>query len=96
MPRKFVFPIPEDRSINRPSVLLSPNQILGLYNQEHPKAKVVQIDTTVKLWISDTAKELRWVECRFSGNQCVLIANIVLGLGNINYPNIPPGGTYGR
>ena len=35
MPRKFVMPDSNDRSQNEPAVILSPAQVLGLYNQDN-------------------------------------------------------------
>ena len=39
MPRKVVIPDPADRSQNEPAVILSPTQVLGLYNQENTGEK---------------------------------------------------------
>lgn len=73
MPRPFIFPDPNDRSPNSPSVIVSSTQILGLYNQKNkddPKERVIK---KVQDWFIQEAKDrYMWNEARFSGNQCML------------------------
>jgi len=71
MPRPFVFPDPNDRSPNNPSVIVSPAQVLGLYNQYNDD-KMEKITKRVQEWFVNKADEYGWTERRFSGNQCFL------------------------
>lgn len=79
MGRPFLLPDPKDRSVNTPSCVVSPNQILGYYNQENKEDRKERIVDSVKEWYTTTALENGWAKADFHGNQCVLHANIKLG-----------------
>lgn len=72
MPRKFVMPDPADRSQNEPAVILSPTQVLGLYNQENTGDKKTRIVDSVKETIENQAKSAGWDEVESIGNQMLL------------------------
>ena len=72
MPRKFVMPDPEDRSQNEPAVILSPTQVLGLYNQENTNDKKTRIVDSVKDTVEKQAKSAGWDEVESIGNQMLL------------------------
>lgn len=72
MPRKFVMPDPADRSQNEPAVILSPTQVLGLYNQENTGDKKTRIVDSVKDAVVKNAKEAGWDEVESIGNQMLL------------------------
>jgi len=71
MARPFVFPDVNDRSINSPSVIVSPQQVLGNYNQSNDDNRV-QVTETVKGWFVEEAKKQGWTDAVFHGNQCAL------------------------
>ena len=72
MPRKFVMPDPADRSQNEPAVILSPTQVLGLYNQENTGDKKTRIVDSVKDAVVKNAKEAGWDEVEPIENQMLL------------------------
>lgn len=72
MPRKFVMPDPADRSQNEPAVILSPTQVLGLYNQENNNDKKTRIVDSVKESVTKSAKDSGWDEVESIGNQLLL------------------------
>lgn len=72
MPRKFVMPDPADRSQNEPAVILSPTQVLGLYNQENTGEKKTRIVDSVKDTVENQAKLAGWDEVESIGNQMLL------------------------
>ena len=72
MPRKFVMPDPADRSQNEPAVILSPTQVLGLYNQENTNDKKTRIVDSVKDTVEKQAKSAGWDEVESIGNQMLL------------------------
>ena len=72
MPRPFVFPDPDDRSKNDPSVIASSQQVLGLYNQENDEEEMQRVTKKVQDWFIERAKQEGWDEASFSGNQCIL------------------------
>ena len=72
MPRKFVMPDPADRSQNEPAVILSPTQVLGLYNQENAYDKKTRIVDSVKDTVEKQAKSAGWDEVESIGNQMLL------------------------
>ena len=72
MPRKFVMPDPADRSQNEQAVILSPTQVLGLYNQENTGDKKTRIVDSVKDAVVKNAKEAGWDEVEPIGNQMLL------------------------
>jgi hypothetical protein len=71
MARPYVFPDVNDRSLNSPSVIVSPQQVLGNYNQSNNDNRV-QVTDVVKNWFADEAKKLGWSDATFHGNQCAL------------------------
>ena len=51
MSRPFVFPDPDDRSKNNPAVIVTSEQVIGLYNQYNENGEEVQrVSGTVKDW----------------------------------------------
>ena len=77
MPRRFVFPDPQNRSVNEPTVIMSSAQILGLYNQENPgSGKAAYVTDAVRNWTTSTAQQAGWSEVTFSGNQALLTAKV--------------------
>lgn len=73
MARPFVFPDPNDRSPNEPSVIVSSPQVLGLYNQDSGDSnKMLRVTEKVQKWFEKQAKDYKWDNTHFSGNQCVL------------------------
>ena len=75
MPRRFVMPDPADRSQNEPAVILSPTQVLGLYNQENSSDKKTRIVDSVKEAVAKSAKDSGWDEVEPIGNQMLLRKN---------------------
>lgn len=71
MPRPFVFPDPDDQSPNNPSIIVSSQQVLGLYKRGTGE-KMEKVTDKVKQWFCQEAKTLGWNEAKFSGSQCVL------------------------
>lgn len=71
MARPFVFPDPNDRSPNDPSVIVSPAQVLGIYKQ-YTGERMERVTDKVQNWFCDKAKAYGWDVTRFSGNQCFL------------------------
>jgi len=80
MARKFVAPVPEDRSVNAPTTIVSGAQVLGLYNQdeEHKDDKRERVNDNVKSWFREKMIQLGWSEVTFSGNQAILKANVTI------------------
>lgn len=76
MARPFVFPDPNDRSPNAPSVIVSATQILGLYNQENDFDKMERVTEKVQIWFKEQAQTNQWDTANFSGNQCVLAVKL--------------------
>lgn len=72
MGRHAVTPQSHDRSVNEPLVLLSPSQVLALYNQSHPEERERTINQKVKIWLKDSMLANGWKTVRFSGQQCLL------------------------
>lgn len=72
LPRKFVMPDPADRSQNEPAVILSPTQVLGLYNQEVTNDKKTRVVDSVKTTIKNKAIEAGWDVVEPIGNQMLL------------------------
>ena len=76
MARPFVFPDPNDRSPNTPSVIVSSTQVLGLYNQGAGE-KMERVTKKVQDWFCTEARsKYRWDNATFSGNQCILSVNL--------------------
>lgn len=76
MPRPFVFPDPDDRSKNDPSIIVSSQQVIGIYNQYNPDGDEMQrVTEKVKEWFLAYAKDQGWDEATFAGNQCILKNN---------------------
>lgn len=72
MPRKYVFPDPDDRSKNDPSIIVSSKKVLGIYNQEHEEDDMQKVTQKVQDWFKDEAIRIGWDDVRFSGGQCIL------------------------
>lgn len=76
MPRPFVFPDPDDRSKNDPSIIVSSQQVIGIYNQYNTEGDEMQrVTDKVKDWFLTYSKEQGWDEMTFAGNQCILKNN---------------------
>lgn len=73
MSRLYVFPDPDDRSKNDPSIIVSSKKVLGIYNQEHEAEENMQkVTQKVQDWFKEKAEENGWDDIRFSGGQCIL------------------------
>lgn len=73
MSRKYVFPDPDDRSKNDPSIIVSSKKVLGIYNQEHEEEENMQkVTQKVQDWFTEASKKAKWDDVRFSGGQCIL------------------------
>lgn len=73
MPRKYVFPDPNDRSKNDPCTIVDSKKVLGIYNQEHNDEEDMQkVTQKVQEWFKAKANETGWDDVRFSGGQCIL------------------------
>lgn len=78
MPRKYVFPDPDDRSKNDPNTIVDSKKVLGIYNQEHNDEEDMQkVTQKVQDWFKDKAEQMGWDEVSFSGGQCILKNNFV-------------------
>jgi hypothetical protein len=76
MPRKYVFPDPDDRSKNDPNTIVDSKKVLGIYNQEHGDDEDMQkVTQKVQDWFTEKAKTNGWDEISFSGGQCILKNN---------------------
>lgn len=76
MSRPYVFPDPDDRSKNDPSIIVQSQQVIGIYNQYNPDGDEMQrVTDKVKNWFLDYSKEQGWSEANFAGNQCILKNN---------------------
>lgn len=75
MARPRVFPDPNDRSVNNPSIIVNAEDVLGYYNQQtgDDKERVVE---SVQTWYKAEAKKEGWNSAEFHGNQCVLTAKV--------------------
>lgn len=70
------FPDPDDRSKNEPSVIISSQQVIGIYNQYNLDGDEMQrVTDKVKDWFLKYSKEQGWDEASFTGNQCILKNN---------------------
>ena len=73
MARRFVFPDPDDRSKNNPSIILDNAQVLNIYNQDNEDGDDMQrVTKKVQDWILAEATNQGWDEAHFIGNQCIL------------------------
>ncbi len=72
MPRSFVFPDVHDRTPNSPVFLVSPEQVLGFYNQVNRGSQERMVNVKVKNWYMDHALDHGWKKAEFLGNQCLL------------------------
>ena len=74
MARPYVFPDPDDRSKNNPAVIVSSEQVIGLYNQMNADGDEMQrVTPKVQEWfIKEATENQDWDEARFAGNQCIL------------------------
>ena len=78
MARPYVFPDPNDRSVNEPTIVCSQPQVLGNYNQANPESKMDKVSVTVRDWFKAEAKKAGWNNVDFHGSQCVLTAVVQL------------------
>lgn len=73
MPGKYVFPDPDDRSKNDPSIIVNSKKVLGIYNQEHEDEENMQkVTRKVQEWFASKASDAGWDNVGFSGGQCIL------------------------
>ena len=76
MPRPFVFPDPNDRSPNNPSVIVSSPQILGIY-KHYTGESMERVTKKVQDWFcTEATKKYSWDDSVFHGNQCVLSVSV--------------------
>jgi hypothetical protein len=75
MARPRVFPDPNDRSVNNPSIIVDSVDVLGYYCQQTEDEKERVVDS-VKEWYKKEAINQGWASAEFHGNQCVLTATI--------------------
>lgn len=76
MLRPFVFPDPDDRSKNDPSIIVTSQQVIGIYNQYNSEGDEMQrVTDKVKEWFLAYSKEQGWDESTFASNQCILKNN---------------------
>lgn len=77
MPKIYVFPVPTDRTINKPCVLIERSEILYLYNLNN-EGDVLLMNDDVRGWFKGVAFDLGWNHVEFHGDQCLLKAVLVL------------------
>lgn len=77
MSRPYVFPDPNDRSPNDPSIIVSTEQVLGIYNQDCDE-DMQRVTAKVMDWFKSEALAYKWDEVTFVGNQCILKVNLDL------------------
>lgn len=78
MPRPYTFPNPDERSKNEPSVIVSSQQVIGIYNQYNPDGDEIQrVTKKVQEWFLEYSKTQGWDEANFAGNQCILKNNFI-------------------
>lgn len=75
MARPRVLPDPDDRSVNNPSVIVDPVDVLGYYNQQVGEDRE-RVTDSVKEWYKQEAIKQGWDSAEFHGNQCVLTASV--------------------
>lgn len=64
-------------SPNNPSIIVTTEQVLGIYNQDCDDCKE-RVTDNVKKWFETEAKNYNWDEAEFVGNQCLLKVNLAL------------------
>ena len=67
----FKFPDPNDRSFNEPRIIIGPEDILKLYNQEK-HVEQERVTAPVREWFVGRAESFDWDTAEFTGNQCTL------------------------
>lgn len=73
MARPYVFPDPDDRSKNDPSIIVTSQQVIGIYNQYNAEGDEMQrVTKKVQDWFLKEAKNQGWDDATFAGNQCIL------------------------
>lgn len=77
MARPYVFPDPNDRSPNDPSIIVSTEQVLGIYNQDC-NDDMQRVTSKVIDWFKNEATTYQWDKVEFVGNQCILSVNLEL------------------
>ena len=71
MPKPLKFPDPNDRSFNEPKIIVSPGDVIKLYNQKHNTTQE-RVTKPVREWFVDEAKSFDWDTAEFTGTQCIL------------------------
>lgn len=74
---------PKTRSVNSPSVIFEPNEILKLYNDNNNKKgikldKKDLVDDDVINWFKAHVEHLMWHDIRVTGHQVILTAHVRL------------------
>ena len=77
MARPYVFPDTNDRSPNDPSIIVSTEQVLGIYNQDFDE-DMQRVTSKVVDWFKAEATNYKWDKVEFIGNQCILSVNLEL------------------
>ena len=74
MARPYAFPDPNDRSKNNPAIIVSSEQVIGLYNQLNKEGDEMQrVTPKVQDWfIKEATENQGWDDARFAGSQCIL------------------------
>lgn len=73
MARPFMMPDPNDRSYNDPAVIVSPQQVLGIVNQNSKKGKkALNVTQEVRDEFERLADDAGWDNIEFIGQQCML------------------------
>ena len=76
MPPPFVFPSPDNMSINDPHLFVPRIKVLGLFNQAKG-AQRVRMSSEIETWFDQTARSLNWVDVRFSSEGCTLTCSLI-------------------
>lgn len=76
MPALFVFPSPDNMSINDPHLFVARQKVVGLYNQTFGTSRL-RMTPEIEAWFSSTARGMNWVDARFSSDGCTLTASLI-------------------
>ena len=76
--RPVEFPDPNDRSANKPHTFVERDDVLSIYNQEHPGNKARNVSESVKSWFEEEALKLEWSSVTFVDSNAVLKANVTI------------------
>ncbi|MDD4456550.1 MAG: hypothetical protein PHC98_03080 [Syntrophotalea acetylenica] len=76
MARPYTMPDPKDRSMNEPTKVVTPKQVVGYYNTHNKDDQRERVVDAVKDFYTQEAKKAGWGEVTFSGGQCILTAKV--------------------